>query len=119
MGMYTEVFIRAEIDREAYEILTTAKVQRYAHGLSRDLEPVLFGESWYFPHGYHFETALIVNGPGPTYFLSVRSSLKNYNGEIQQFVNWLAPHLVRDRDEREEFLGYTKYEESDPVFLYA
>ncbi|WP_050982773.1 hypothetical protein [Mycolicibacterium phlei] len=37
----------------------------------------------------------------------ISSSLKNYTGEIQRFIEWISPHLdMNDGD----FLGYSLYE---------
>jgi len=43
--------------------------------------------------------------------LFVRCDLKNYEGEIEAFLKWLAPHL---NVEKGEYIGHTRYEE-DPL----
>jgi transcription termination factor NusB len=50
------------------------------------------------------------------HFLTVRSNLKNYDGEIRKFLSWLKPY-INDKDH--SFLGYFRYEEDDePNLIY-
>jgi hypothetical protein len=41
-----------------------------------------------------------------------KGDIKNYDGEIQQFFEWIAPYSET------EFLGYCRYEEDDEPTLY-
>lgn len=51
---------------------------------------------------------------GDLWSLSIRSNLKNYNLEIELFLNWLEPY-VKTRG----FVGYMRYEEfDDPTLIY-
>ncbi len=50
------------------------------------------------------------------YFLNVRCSPKNYDQEIQHFINWITPYLYKLDG---EFLGLMRYEDDDkPTLLY-
>lgn len=50
--------------------------------------------------------------------LSVRCNLKNYGGEIEHFLDWIRPYI--DKPSAGEFMGYSRYEESDePTLLYV
>ena len=45
--------------------------------------------------------------------LSIRCDLKNYENEIETFLDWICPYLD------DEFLGYMRYEEDDdPTLIY-
>lgn len=46
------------------------------------------------------------------YKLSIRSNLKNYDSEIELFLNWLSPYI-----ETHGFIGYMRYEEYDNPWL--
>ncbi|HBG8471541.1 hypothetical protein KGF51_09825 [Clostridioides sp. ZZV14-6045] len=51
-----------------------------------------------------------------SYFLTVRSNLKNYDNEIVKFLNWIKPYIDNIGH---SFLGYFKYEECDnPRLIY-
>lgn len=48
--------------------------------------------------------------------LCIRCNLKNYDGEIQKFIDWIDPYL--DKYEG-EFLGFYRYEETEePTLIY-
>jgi hypothetical protein len=49
------------------------------------------------------------------YYLTSRSDLKNYEGEIELFFDWLMPYI--DAFEG-EFIGYSRYEEDDMPQLF-
>lgn len=52
-----------------------------------------------------------------SYFLCVRSNLKNYDSEIEKFINWIMPYLAKYEG---EFLGFYRYEETEtPTLIYA
>lgn len=46
------------------------------------------------------------------YKLSIRSNLKNYDSEIELFLNWLSHYI-----ETHGFIGYVKHEEYDNPWL--
>lgn len=49
------------------------------------------------------------------YQLLVLCNFKNYDGEIEQLVEWLKPHIYN-----RGMFGYTRYEEDyEPKILYA
>lgn len=48
------------------------------------------------------------------YFLNVRCNLKNYDREIEHFLDFIQPYLYTNG-----FIGYTRYEEDDdPTLIY-
>jgi hypothetical protein len=47
--------------------------------------------------------------------LSVRCNLKNYDGEIEAFVDWMNPYVAAFKG---DFLGFSRYEETeDPTII--
>ena len=49
------------------------------------------------------------------YHLNVRSSLKNYGNEIENFIDYISPYIETDG-----FIGYIRYEESEhPTLIYC
>lgn len=106
MGMYTEIFFRAEVDEGAYRAL----LRGHEH------ERVLRSGSAYFPEveptGPRFYHDRLYNH----YNVEFRSSLKNYDREIESFFAWVAPHCVTTND----FIGYSLYEEDRyPTLFFA
>lgn len=46
-----------------------------------------------------------------------RSDFKNYDGEVDKFVDWLRPYLDCGSD---EMIGYHRYEEfREPTIIYS
>lgn len=48
--------------------------------------------------------------------VTIRSNVKNYDGEIEHFFDWITPHIdAFDGD----FIGYSRYEETEvPTLIY-
>lgn len=125
MGMYTELNIGVKI------CPTPTVVQKLNYMLGKDTEDVhidhllftdqtrweymLLCDSYYFDG--QADSKLFVDDlipDEPMYFLNVRCNLKNYNEEIEKFMDWLCPYI-----ETEGFLGYKRYEEDDnPTLIY-
>jgi len=126
MGMYTEIFLRADIKHDADpEVL--ALLEKWINGETWmpptpriELPPheffdcprwdgVASNDDSYFPHAYgaHF-------GPkqyGKGFTLALHCTLKNYHSEIEKFFDWINPYV----DALEgEFIGHSLYEDVDP-----
>ena len=112
MGMYTEIFFRAEVDEGAYKAMLTADSDYL-------LDRVMHSGSAYFPE---------VEPTGPRFYpdtrynhynVEFRSSLKNYHNEIERFFAWVAPHCVAPNTAG-GFIGYSLYEEDRyPTLFFA
>jgi len=51
-----------------------------------------------------------------SYYLCIRSNLKNYDGEIRKFLDWIKQFVDAGIG---EFLGFYRYEEDDdPTLIY-
>lgn len=132
MGMYTEILFRAEMVQDwaedpkvklAIETLSGSDYP-YVEDGQRHLLPdhpffdcprwqsISRCESYYFPLGNHNGWVYDFQGG---YYWSFRANLKNYDGEIAQFFDWIDPYL---RGLKGEFIGYSLYEEGDSPTLY-
>lgn len=125
MGMYTELNIGVRI------CPTPAVVQKLNYMLDEDTEDIhiehplftdqtrwaymLLGDSYYFDGKCDSKLFIDYLYPDePMYFLNVRCNLKNYNEEIEKFMDWLCPYIYT-----EGFLGYKRFEEyDDPTLIY-
>ena len=106
MGMYTEIFFRAEVDEEAYEAMLNGG-EHYR---------VMHSGSAYFPEVEPTGPRFYHNTRYNHYNVEFRSSLKNYHNEIESFFAWVAPHCVASRD----FIGYSLYENDRyPTLFFA
>lgn len=73
-------------------------------------------DSYYFDWQSHWELTRddLYGEERAKYFLTGNSNLKNYDGEIDNFLSWLAPHI-----ETSGFLGFKQYEEAThPTLIY-
>lgn len=51
-------------------------------------------------------------------YVSFRSSLKNYDGEIEAFFDWVTPHVVNSGAPGRVFIGYSLSEDATEPTLY-
>ena len=133
MGMYTELHLNAKIredtcsqDLAILEYMTreddgAVKKPDFvpSHRLfsTRGWEWMLIGGA-YFPADPH--TTFRHDRHYGCYRLCIRCSLKNYDGEIEAFVDWLRP-LIKgdDGDPTCALLGFMRYEESrKPTLIF-
>jgi len=49
---------------------------------------------------------------------AIRSSIKNYECEIENFIDWIRPYIEEGSGWPREFLGYSIYEEDEHPKLY-
>jgi hypothetical protein len=122
MGMYTEFFFRARLKPDTPAALIDW-LDDLANNPDGDVEPYDDHPFFTLPR---WDSALM--GGGAVYQVSralqfrpkrgdnwtagdlvVHSSLKNYGGETDAFVEWISPHLAAWPG---DFLGYTLYEDT-------
>lgn len=128
MGMYTELVLGVELKptSEVLDILRymLGDVEERPECINRDDHELFKTERWECMlrcDSYYFDgqtdSKLFVDNlykDAPMYFLNVRSNLKNYDSEIEKFMDWLAPYIATNG-----FLGYKRYEEADdPTLIY-
>lgn len=128
MGMYTELVLGVDLKKDTPQNIIDAL--RYMLG-EIDAEPALPAhdlfdtERWRFMlrcSSYYFAgptiSKLARDEMTKEWMLAVRTNLKNYDGEIEKFCDWLRPH-ISDPDAG-EFMGYSRYEEAEhPTLLYV
>ena len=119
MGMYTEIFFRAEVDEYAFDVIEAgingSPLPSDDHPFfSKPRAVLLFrGASAYFPGARH---AVTEHDPQyGTFYVSFRADLKNYDGEIEAFFDWVTPHVS---EHHRGFIGYSLYEEPETPALY-
>lgn len=124
MGMYTQLVMGCEIKPEKYpEIKDVLNYMVYGGDEPKEIpnHPLFMTERWavmlrcdsfYFDMITHSE----IEVSDAFVFLSIVTNLKNYNNEIEHFLNWIMPYLDNPIY---EFLGFTRYEEdNDPTLIY-
>lgn len=120
--MYTELFIKCEMKSDLpKEVLNVLK---YLFG-DEDLDPGIElpehdffkCERWRFiGNGYSHYFAPFATSEFRKNYLISRSDLKNYNDEIERFLDWVMPYIAEPEG---QFIGYHIYEESDtPTLIY-
>jgi hypothetical protein len=127
MGMYTELFISTRIkdDPNIISVLRNMlgmdesepapKLPNHPLFLTDRWHSMLVCSSHYFvPASMHrFE----YNTIGKYWVLISRSDFKNYDNEINLFIDWIRPYLDVYTG---EMIGYYRYEEDkEPTILYA
>ena len=69
-------------------------------------------------YSYYFDgltnSKMMFNDISKTWKINIRANLKNYDSEIEEFLDWLEPYI-----ETKGFIGYKRYEEwEDPTLIY-
>ena len=125
MGMYTELIFGAELKKETPSSVIEAL--KYMLG-DREDKPEDFPLSdgrceWLFQGAsYYFGISSPVNrftfdSMCGTWQLSTRSNIKNYGGEIEEFLAWIKPHIESGSGIKDMY-ALAIYEESEEPTLY-
>lgn len=125
MGMYTEIFFRAELVRDVPEdVVAILKcMQEFWDPEPEGLpdHPLFECSRWkylgcsdssYFPIA---KSSMEQDSYSGQWRVMILSNLKNYSGEIGKFFDWIDPYV--DGPEG-SFLGYSLYEEDDVPTLF-
>ena len=130
MGMYTElnIAVRLKLSDNTLKILEFMTGQSENEDFEKPFHPLfnsgtnrweymLCCDSAYFPHTacsslendrYYADEDTLER------VLNVRCDLKNYNDEIENFLDWIYQY-----SETRGFIGYMRYEEDeDPTLIY-
>lgn len=126
MGMYTELVfatrLKRDIPNNVHDVLLYMVGDDDACGEPPNhplfdttrWEFMLRCDSYYFDGDTHSEFNW--DKIGEFYTLTVRCNLKNYSGEIGEFLDWLGPYVDSYPG---EFHGTTRYEEDlHPTLIY-
>lgn len=124
MGMYTEINVCFDLMRDPPK-----NVVNILHYLIEKADiPLILPKHKFFEcdrwdkvaccDSYYFDgstnSKMVFDNISKTWKINIRANLKNYNSEIEKFLNWLAPYI-----DTKGFLGYKRYEEcEDPILIY-
>jgi len=127
MGMYTEFHYNTELKKDIPEHILD--ILRFMTG-DKEGDPtelpdhpffrtkrwrwLLTQDSYYFSADTH--STLRKDLIACKYVLCIRCNVKNYDDEIEHFINWMYPYIDKyDGD----FLGFFRYEENEvPVLIH-
>jgi len=125
MGMYTELNIGVRFKRDTPDSIINAISYMIDNDAPREFpeEHEIFGtDKWEWmlrsAGSYYFASqptrVWCYDEITEAYFLSVCTNIKNYNGEWEKFLYFIAPYV-----ETEGYIGTYRYEESEhPELLY-
>ncbi|KKM69332.1 hypothetical protein LCGC14_1451780 [marine sediment metagenome] len=127
MGMYTELHFNSEL-----KLNTPDDIISILKNMVGDMDEIpaplpnhplfstgrwrfmLRSDSYYFAADTH--STLRFDEIAGSWFLCIRTNLKNYGGEIEKFVSWIMPYLNKSNG---DFLGFERYEETEtPTLIY-
>ena len=123
--MYTELIFGATLKKDTPDKIINAL--NYMLG-NVEVKPIDFPLSdgrceWLFKgSSYHFAVNNPVNdmwkdGIDEQYHVSTRSNIKNYYGEIEEFLEWIKPYIEQGSGSREMY-AIVIYEEQDIPTMY-
>lgn len=126
MGMYAELHFNSELKKNIPQnVLETLQYMIDHENEPKDLpEHELFKcdrwtmlftcDSYYFDADTH--STLRFDEISNAYYLCIRANLKNYDSEIEKFIDWIMPYLEKFEG---DFLGFYRYEENEqPTLIY-
>ena len=128
MGMYTEIIFGAGLKENLPENIV-AVIQKMVNGeelceqapdhpFFKSGRPWLMrsGGSYYFPGTV--EPKFWFDDIGNQWFLHFRTNIKNYDSEIEKFIDWIKPYIGQGVGERNFFAIVTYEEASEPTVYY-
>lgn len=130
MGMYTALFFDAELKQSTPDsVIQTLQYMlednnlktsgRYPQPIHIPDHPLFIDTCWkymlnsgsaYFP--FKVSSKLYTTWYLSTWYLNIKTSFKNYNDEVNKFVEWIMPYVVAKPG---DFLGYYRYETEQHV----
>ncbi|WP_343349187.1 hypothetical protein [Terrisporobacter petrolearius] len=130
MGMYTEFVFGVSLKKETPKDVINVLKYMTEEGSTEDIKieslpkhSFFETERWavlFISDSYYFDgitnTILKLDPVIKRYCLTVRSNLKNYDNEIDKFIDWIKPYV---EGSWYEFLGYKRNEENEgPTLIY-
>ena len=127
MGMYTELHfnsrLKPDVPTSVLRVLEYMLGENSAIGEPIPDHPLFNTSRWAVMlrcDSYYFDADTISTlryDDISQHSLCIRTNFKNYEGEIEKFLDWIRPYL--DKDEG-DFLGFYRYEETEePTLIYA
>ena len=126
MGMYTELIFGADLKKDTPKNVIEAL--KYMIGEKKEkpddfplpdgrCEWLFQGSSYYFGVSRPI-SKIMLDDIGENWILSTRSNIKNYEGEIEAFLEWIKPYIDRGSGERDMYAIVTYEEDSFPTIYY-
>lgn len=122
MGMYTEIYLTVQIIDNPPKDVIDVLLSMFGEGKAENLpdHPFFKKQRWNMvgkSSSFYFvpkSTTEMFETYGNWYITS-RSDLKNYDGEIEAFFDWIMPFIHAPEG---QFIGYSRYEEHYEPKLY-
>lgn len=130
MGMYTAIHFYSELNIPKDSMV--ADILKYMIGETEEMPEMLPDHKLFKSNGwqwmlrtdsYYFDedtlSTLRWDEVGRGYYLNIRSNLKNYDSEIEKFIDWIMPYIDEYKKDG-DFLGFYRYEEDEtPTIITA
>lgn len=122
MGMYTELIFGASLKKDTpQEVIDTI---RYMVGDIPTIDNYIFeknrnplrGSSYYFGVS-NSVSKFWIDEISKEWILSSRANIKNYDQDIQKFLDWIKPYISSGSGSREMY-AIVMYEESETPTIY-
>ena len=133
MGMYTELIFEAKLSgdtpkdvidaislvcKDCANIKTTSSAFAIDNIIEHfDLWYLLTSNSAYFPAQYSY-SRIYYNELEDTYSLFIRSDLKNYEKQIDKFLEYIKPYIVKGMGSKDIY-AYVLYETGSEPTIYS
>lgn len=128
MGMYTEIFVKIEFKTNLpAEVVTALKwldgqevrdAPLPGHPFFKLHRAAILLQCCSYYHQPDVTRNLWFDDIGGNWYLCSRSDIKNYEGEIEAFFDWVKPYCSSNADRT--FIGYHLYEEdNEPTLVYV
>ena len=126
MGYYTtfhaEIVLRKDIPKYLTQLLTQLVCDNCYYGIALPEHPLFKCERWpsiFSRSGFLNEAPSFIRLPSGYYRITLRSVLKNYDDEIEKFVDWISPFIAGHKDRT--CVGWQKGEIAPfgPINLYV
>jgi len=132
MGMYTEFVFGAELKHDTpKEVIGVLKYIILSNVIEKSPDMIipkhpffetdrwhLLGQCSSYSFGFSASCSkMVYDNITTSWLIAIRSSIKNYNNEIEKFMDWIKPY-IKHGSGRREFLGYSLYEEAEEPKLY-
>lgn len=104
--MYTSLHFYAELKKDTPdEVIKQIKDK---------IENHINSDSYYFDE--NTINTLEKDNTTSSYFLSVRTNIKNHDSQLEKFIEFVTPYLEKNKG---DFLGFIRFEETEiPTLIY-
>lgn len=128
MGMYTEIIFGAELKRDTPKNIIDI-IQKLVDGNEEEVEeiinhPFFFDERIWFMNsaGAYFidpyPPRFTYNEYTKSWTLHFRTSIKNYSGTINKFLDWIKPYISYGSGTNNFYAIVTNEQEKEPKIYY-